>query len=112
MKRILALLLAVFLLSALTGCASKELTLEQVVKLSEKGEALSWEDFAQYPYQETGSGVYIRLYSIDDTFELLIGGPHPEEDPWYIHLREKAQHSNVDIRTGDVTAFIQKIRGA
>ncbi len=111
MKRILALLLAVFLLSALTGCASKELTLEKVLELSEKGESLTWEDFAAYPYQEVGSGLHIRLYSIDDTFDLMICGPHSEEAPWYIYLGDKEHDRHIDIRTGDVAAFIQEIRG-
>ena len=37
-----------------------ELTLEDVSRLSEKGDALSWDDFANFKYIETGSGLYIR----------------------------------------------------
>ncbi|MBR5528054.1 MAG: hypothetical protein IKV97_03555 [Clostridia bacterium] len=66
--------------------AKPTLTLNDVVTLSKKAGALTWSDFEQYNYVETGSGLYIRVYRIDDTFELWIGGSGPESEPMYIYL--------------------------
>ena len=83
------------------------LTLEDVRELAEqKGEMLSWADFEAYDYIETGSGLYIRVYPIDGTFSLSIGGGRPDqEDPLYIHLN--CGEDFIDIRREDVGAFIR-----
>ncbi len=82
------------------------LTLEDVRTLSQKGEALSWNDFAGYEGREIGSGLYIMQYVIDDVFDVLVGGPSPEEEPWYIYLRNRDINAWVDIRTDDIEEFI------
>ena len=52
-----------------------DLTLERVIRLAEnKGEELTWSDFQMYNAIETGSGLYILVYEIDETFDLMIGG--------------------------------------
>ena len=90
-----------------------QLSLDEIVRLSEKGEALSLTDFKKYPYTDDGSGVYIRRYAIDDVFEFAIGSGGLEEDAriYYMNLYTKTGTEDfIDIRTGDVTAFINKYK--
>ena len=85
------------------------LQLSEVTALSGKGEALSWADFEQYDCIETGSGLYIRLYPIDEMFALSIGGAGPESEPMYIYLSAKdGTDEYIDIRTGDVEEYIRQ----
>lgn len=85
-----------------------KLTLAEVLRLSEKGEDLSWEDFDRYAHIETGSGLYIRVYEIDPVFSVWIGGGHVEEKPMYLRLAANAGSDDyIDIRTDDVAGFIE-----
>ena len=88
--------------------ANPRLTLEDVRELAEqKGEMLSWADFENYEYIETGSGLYIRVYPIDGTFSLSIGGGRPDqEEPLYMYLN--CGEDFIDIRREDVDAFIRR----
>ena len=85
-----------------------KLTLDRVIELSAKGNELTWSDFAQYESIETGSGLYILVYDIDDTFQLIIGGSgNTEETPMYIRLALKDNWDTfIDIRTENVQEFI------
>ena len=86
------------------------LTLDDVVMLSQKGDALSWSDFERYQGREVGSGLYIMRYEIDKLFDVLVGGV-PDETPWYIYLRVNNEADDrIDIRTEDVSAFIEAHR--
>ncbi len=91
----------------LTG---KQLTLNDVIRLSKKGKDLSWEDFEDFSYIETGSGLYIRTYKIDGRFSLTIGGSGTESEPMYIYLcaPDGAAGNFIDIRGNDVEAFIEE----
>ena len=87
------------------------LSLNDVIILSQKGYDLNWADFDQYEYIETGFGLYIRVYEINDMFRLMIGGNHPEgypdKDPMYIYLTlVEDKETKIDIRDGGVTEFI------
>lgn len=85
------------------------LTLEDVQDLAgRKGEELSWADFEAYDCIETGSGLYIRIYPIDETFSLSIGGAGPEEEPLYIYLT--TEEDRIDIRRENVRAFIHRVQ--
>jgi len=87
---------------------SIKLTLEIVKNLSEKGDKLSWEDFQTYNGgKDIGSGLYIKLYPIDDKYELLIGGGSLEESPMYINLWNKDTKKFIDIRHDDIDKFIK-----
>jgi len=89
------------------GVTGKVLSLNDVIILSQKGEELSWQDFDQYAYTETGSGLYIRLYEINPLFSLWIGGSGPTRKPIYIRLTVNTEpESYIDIRTESVTDFI------
>lgn len=86
-----------------------QLTLDDVIRLSEKNVGLTWEDFAPYKSIETGSGLYIRVYEIDETFELWIGGGSPIGTPMYIYLaRADDLDTRIDIRYGRVEEFIEE----
>ena len=75
----------VLLLSS-AGCAAGngQLTLDKVEKLAEKGASLTWSDFEGYAYEEAGSGLYIRVYDVDEEYYVMIGGPSLEEIPLYV----------------------------
>lgn len=85
------------------------LTLNDVIILSQKGYDLTWSDFEEYHYIETGSGLYIRLYEINEQFHFAIGGAGPDSEPMYMYLGANGEDPNarIDIRDGGVTEFIQ-----
>ena len=86
-----------------------KLTLDDVSRLSEKGDELSWDDFANFKYIETGSGLYIRLYEINNDYSLSIGGAGPASVPMYIYLTYlKAPYERIDIRQNSVRDFIER----
>ena len=88
----------------------RKLTLDDVVTLSQKGDALSWSDFERYQGREVGSGLYIMRYEIDELFDVLVGGV-PDETPWYIYLRVNNEADDrIDIRTEDVSTFVEAHR--
>ena len=83
------------------------LSLDDVIILSKKGYDLTWSDFEQYDYTESGFGLYIRVYKINDLFELRIGGAGLDSDPMYIYLTlADAYDIKIDIRDGGVEEFI------
>ena len=86
---------------------TSKLSLNDVIMLSQKGYELSWSDFEQFKYIETGSGLYIRVYEINEMYELWIGGSWIDEDPMYIYLALADDlDTRIDIRDGGVTEFI------
>ena len=88
----------------------RKLTLDDVVMLSQMGDALSWSDFELYQGREVGSGLYIMRYEIDELFDVLVGGV-PDETPWYIYIRVNNEADDrIDIRTEDVSTFIEAHR--
>lgn len=82
------------------------LTLDDVLRLSEKGDELTWSDFEEYSFTETGSGLYIRVYEIDEIFNLTIGGGSVQEKPMYIYLGVNEGSEFIDIRYDNVPKFI------
>lgn len=96
-----------------SGDGRNRLTLEEVQRLSEFGDELTWTDFEQYDYAETGSGLYIQVYEIDAMFSLWIGGGSKADTPMYIYLQTNSEPvTRVEIRTQDVSAFIGAHLGA
>ena len=84
-----------------------KLTLDDVIILSRYGYDLSWSDFENYDYIETGSGLYIRVYEINEMYKLWIGGAGPDRDPMYIYLALADDlDTRIDIRDGGVEEFI------
>lgn len=89
------------------GYFDRKLTLEDVLALSQKGEALTWADLTDYACTEVGSGLYICVYPIDGRYSLWVGSGGPEEALFYANLTCEALSESVDIRNGDVEAFLQ-----
>ena len=87
----------------------KSISLNDVIMLSQKGYELTWADFEQFKYIETGSGLYIRVYEINEMYELWIGGSWINEDPMYIYLALADDlDTRIDIRDGGVTEFLSE----
>ena len=83
-----------------------QLTLNDVIELSKKGNDLTWEDFKDYISTDIGSGLYIEKYDLEDGYTLLVGGV-PSDKPYYIELyRYDDSKNSIDIRTEDVAAFL------
>jgi beta-lactamase regulating signal transducer with metallopeptidase domain len=92
------------------GIENRKLTLDDVVMLSQKGDALTWSDFERYQGQDIGSGLYIMRYEIDELFDVLVGG-FPKKTPMYIYLRVNNEADDrIDIRTENVSTFIETHR--
>ena len=86
---------------------TKQLTLDDVIGLSSKGEELVWEDLSDFKGVETGSGLYIVTYKIDENYELMVGGTGAVGKPMYAHLIY-VDDEYVDIMTDDAGAFISE----
>ncbi len=86
---------------------TKQLTLDDVIGLSSKGEELVWEDLSDFKGVETGSGLYIVTYKIDENYELMVGGTGAVGKPMYAYL-VYGDDEKIDIMTEDAGAFISE----
>lgn len=85
----------------------RKLTIDELVTISKKQDQVEWADFKDFSYIETGSGLYIRVYEIDDMFSLHIGSAGYDENPAYMFLfANDYTEEIIDIRKEDVQAFI------
>ena len=94
-------------IEAIFTTGTKQLTLDDVIGLSSKGEELVWEDLYDFKGVETGSGLYIVTYKIDENYELMVGGTGAVGKPMYAHLIY-VDDEYVDIMTDDAEAFISE----
>lgn len=86
-----------------------KLTIGELAALSQNGYDLTWADFEEFDYFETGSGLYIRQYNIDEMFTFSIGGFSPEKEPMYFYLTANdGSDARIDIRQSDVEEFCRK----
>ena len=115
MKKLMTIVLLLVCITGLVGCNQQNvkeqnkniLTLDAVIELAAKGEELTWSDFEQYQSVDIGSGIYVLVYEIDETFELRVSGTSMKESP-NIRLLTKANTDNyIDIKTEDVREFIK-----
>lgn len=87
------------------------MTLDDILALSEKGMDLIWEDLASYACMDTGSGLYVMRFDIaydaEPEFYLLVGDTKLTGKPLYALLCTYAGDQTVDIREGDVEAFLE-----
>lgn len=86
------------------------LALYNVVRLSEKEYDLEWSDFDIYSYYETGCGLYIRDYIINEKFFIRTGGTGTYRNAlmaMYFYL-ELDDGNYIDIHTDNVKNFIDK----
>ena len=92
----------------LRGANTASSRLDRVEQLAEKGAALTWSDFEGYAYEEAGSGLYIRVYDVDEEYYVMIGGPSLEEIPLYVRLVSRENEERyVDIREGGLEDFLE-----
>lgn len=84
----------------------KKLTLADVLALSQKGEALVWEDIAGFENEDIGSGLYICQYRIDPAWYLQVSDGKQTGSPMRVELVSTLTGASVDIRTENVAAFI------
>ena len=89
------------------GYFDRILTLEHVLEISGKGEELTWSDMDGFTYTEAGSGLYIRFYPVEGPYSLSVGGAGPSGWIMYANLTCESSGESVDIRTGDVEAFLR-----
>lgn len=90
-----------------TRLPKEPLTLARVQELAEKGEELTWTDFAPYEGREIGSGLYIMRYQLEEDYSLVAGGV-PGEKPMYIRLcrGDLDQDDYIDIREASIQDFL------
>ncbi len=83
----------------------KILTIDKVKELAKKGDDLTWSDFDGYTFTEGGSGLYIKSYSVEGGYNLMIGGSGRETKPMYINLSD-GNGNLIDIRYDSVDDFL------
>ncbi|QOS79281.1 hypothetical protein JNUCC31_32325 [Paenibacillus sp. JNUCC31] len=69
--------------------SSSSIPLKELRALAEKGESLSWNDFKAYPYEDEGSGLYIRKYNVEGGHQLIISGKSLDNKPDHIYVVNK-----------------------
>lgn len=94
-------------IEAILTTGTKQLTLDDVIGLSSKGEELVWEDLSDFKGVEIGSGLYIVTYKIDENYELMVGGTGAKGKPMYAYL-VYGDDEKIDIMTEDAGAFISE----
>jgi len=83
------------------------LTLDELKLIAQKGDAISWDDFATYHGRDVGSGLYIMHYSMEPPYYVTVGGV-PGEPPMYVRLCSTETEQYIDIRQESIDEFIQK----
>ena len=83
---------------------TKDMTLNDVMRLAELGDELDWADFKDYKGRDVGSGLYIWEYKLEDGYVLDVGGDIMTK-PMYILLKRNNDKS-IDIRTEDIKEYI------
>lgn len=92
----------------------EQLTLEDVRRLAQKGEKLSWSDFEDFTYEEgidpdLPDGNYVRFYKIEDSsLSVKICCPSKQErTPFAIMLCcSEEEYASMDMQTDDLETFI------
>lgn len=88
----------------------KILTIYKVKELAKKGDDLTWSDFDGYTFTEGGSGLYIKSYSVEGGYNLMIGGEGRETKPMYIYLTGNGKQ-RIDIRYDSIDDFLADDKG-
>lgn len=85
------------------------LTLDELKIIAQKGDLISWEDFAAFDGYAVGFGSYIMNYPMTEPYYLRIGDV-PNETPMYIRLHCTNTEQFIDIREDSIDDFIQDAR--
>lgn len=99
----------------------RKITLDDILRLSHKGNQLDWSDFNDFECTDVGSGLYINEYNLEESeykdFVLRIGGI-PEEKPYYIALMtseygDKSRHCDITASSEEqIIAFLNENKPA
>ena len=97
----------------------RRMTLDDVLELSARGEALTWEALLQFEGEDVGSGLYIYRFPINEDYCLEASDGKLSGTPTRVLLVAAADDGTfsaspgrcVDIRTEDVAAFLARPRG-
>ena len=81
------------------------MTLDDVVELSKKGNALTLNDFAKFKGVIAGSGIFILEYDLGKGYTLMVGSVALDKID-YARLRYTGSEKYIDIRTDDVKEYI------
>jgi len=122
MKKMIAFGLVLICILGLSGCKTDDIietfpdlnmgTLKSLVDIyNEKDKEMSWETFAPYYYKEEVDGdTYIRRYSVDKDFFLIIEGNNAEETPMHMKLvLRNDPNKYIDIRYESIDDFLNAI---
>ena len=117
MKQFIALVVAFVCAISLIGCSFKDmkrdLTLDELKLIAEKGDNISWSDFDPFIYSyEGGSGILFRTYPVGDNYVLHVQGW--PDGIMSVILSTKVEvgdsadvHREIDIRTQSIDKFIK-----
>ena len=86
---------------------TKHLSVSEVISFANKGNDLTWSDFEPYAGDWHGIGMYTHVceYDLDAGYYLLVEG-NPPEKPNIVKLYRKDVDKSIDIRTGDINAYL------
>ncbi len=86
---------------------TRQMTLDDVIALAQKGNSLTWEDFSPFSqeFTEFWIPVSIRLFPISDSFRLY-AGISPNFDLLFAFLHAPYYDKTADIRASDIGEFI------
>jgi hypothetical protein len=87
---------------------TRQMTLADVIELSELGMELTWDDLKAYKGTDIGSGLYVVQYDIDPEFYLLVGDGKTNGKPMYATLVARNRGASCDIREQDAESFIRE----
>ena len=92
---------------------SRNLTLEDVIALSKKGDELSYKDFELYFCEENDKGNR-REYQIGEQFKVVVDFDKESQQTWTIYLlaNDCLEDAMISLCEGEVEKFIAKHRGA
>ncbi|WP_440109120.1 hypothetical protein [Paenibacillus sp. QZ-Y1] len=93
-SRIFLLLLVVLLLTSFQTLQGElelkpSISMNELQAFAENGDQLGWDDFAAYAYEDEGSGLYIRMFSIEGGHQLLVIGKSLDRQPDHVYVKHK-----------------------
>ncbi|MCM1328232.1 MAG: hypothetical protein NC253_02230 [Ruminococcus sp.] len=83
----------------------KIISADKVRELAKKGDELTWSDFDGYAFTDIGSGLYVRVYSVEGGYTVAVGGGSLTEKPMYVRL-SAGDGDYIDIRYDSVEKFL------
>jgi cytoskeletal protein RodZ len=93
--------------TALPTEAKKPMTMEDLHTIAANADAMTWDDFMRYDFEDVGSGIAILKYDLGNGYALYVYGvPEHDTKPDRIELRKEGDKRGVDIRTDDIDAYL------